>query len=273
MKTAKFMKYSVVVKARNEQKDIEKTLLALKRQSIKPSQIIVVDDGSTDHTGEIARKYAEIVVTLPYHTESFVGRPQLARVVNAGLEKVKDDVDYVVICDADHVLPENYLEAIVKKMKANPKLVIASGSVKGEPYFESHPRGSGRVVDSKFWRVVNGLLYPVVWGWEDWLCFKAMQLGYEVRSFKDIVTELQRPTRLGSVGGKKMYALGYDWKYALGRCVLTFLKSPEAGWSMFWGWLLHENVERLDIADWVNHMQKELFWKRVQAIIKRGGRK
>jgi len=73
--------------------------------------------------------------------------------------------------------------------------------------------------------------------------------------------------------GKAMYALGYDWKYALGRCVLTFFKSPKAGWSMFWGWLLHKNVKRLDIADWINQLQKNLFWKRAQTIIKRGGRR
>ena len=30
---------------------------------------------------------------------------------------------------------------------------------------------------------------------------------------------------------------------------------------------------RLDIADWVNQMQKNLFWKRVRAIIRHGGRK
>jgi len=267
------MKYAVVIPARNEERYIEKTLSALKKQTVQPIQIVVVDDGSKDNTAHIASRYADIVVRLPDRGASVVGTPELAKVINQGLKRVEKDVDYILICGADHVLPENYLEAVVKKMKANSKLVIASGSVKGEPYFESHPRGSGRVVNAKFWRVVNDLLYPVVWGWEDWLCFKAMQLGYEVRSFKDVVTELQRPTRLGSVGGKKMYALGYDWKYALGRCALTFLKSPKAGWSMFWGWLLHKDVKRLDIADWVNHMQKKLFWKRVKAIIKRGGRK
>jgi len=70
-----------------------------------------------------------------------------------------------------------------------------------------------------------------------------------------------------------MYALGYDWKYALGRCALTFFKSPKAGIDMFRGWLLHRDVERLDVADWVNQIQKNIFWKRVLEIIKRRGRK
>ncbi len=271
----KSVRYAVVTRARNEEKFIVKALKALRNQTIPPSQIIVVDDGSTDRTSEMASKYADMVVRLPDRGYSVAGKPELAKVANEGFRRVKKDIDYVLICDADHILPKDYFEIIVKKMKANPKIVIASGRAKGEPYFEAHPRGSGRVIEANFWRKVNGLVYPVVWGWEDWICFKAIQLGYEARSFSDVVTELQRPTRLGKAGlwGKAMYALGYDWKYALGRCVLTSLKDPKAGLNMFLGWLLHRNVERLDIAYWVNQMQKKQFWKRVNTIIKRGGRR
>ena len=274
-RVAKFMKYAVVIPARNEEKHIDKTLSALRKQTIPPSQIIVVDDGSKDRTGQIASKYADVVIRLPDRGYSVLGKPELAEVVNEGLRRVEKDVDYVLICGADHVLPRDYFEVIISRMKSNPKIVVASGRIRGEPYFEFGPRGGGRVVDADFWREVSGLQYPVEWGWESWLFYKAMQLGYEVRCFRDVVTEVQRPTTLGKamLGGKAMYALGYDWKYALGRCVLTFFKSPKAGRGMFWGWLLHKNVKRLDIADWVNQMQKNEFWKRVQTVIKRGGRK
>jgi glycosyltransferase involved in cell wall biosynthesis len=270
-----FVKYAVVVAARNEEKYIEKTLAALKQQTVLPDQIIVVDDGSTDRTGRIASNYADAVIKLPDREYSVVGKPELAKVVNEGLRQVEKDVDYVLICGADHVLPKDYFEAITSRMKANPKIVVASGRIRGEPHFEFAPRGSGRVVDADFWREVSNLQYPVEWGWESWLFYKAMQLGYEVRCFRDIVTDIERPTRLGKAGlwGKGMYALGYDWKYALGRCVLTFFKSPKAGLGMFLGWLLHKNVKRLDIADWVNQMQKKRFWKRVLEIIKRRGRR
>jgi len=269
------MKCAVVVIARNEEKCIEKALSALRKQTVPSSQIIVVDDGSKDRTSLIASHYADVVVRLPDRGFGVAGRPELAEVVNEGLRRVENDVDYVLICGADDILSEDYVETIVRRMKGDPKLVVASGMVEGEPYFESHPRGGGRVVDARFWREVNGLRYPVVWGWESWLCFKAMQLGYEIRSFQDVVIGLHRLTRLGKAGlwGKAMYALGYDWKYALGRCLLTFFKNPKAGWNMFWGWFLHKDVNRLDTADWVGQMQKNLFWKRVQTIIKRRGRR
>jgi len=271
----RLIKYAVVVPARNEEKYIERTLFALKKQTVPPDQIIVVDDGSKDRTGQIASKYADFIVRLPDRGHNALRKPELAEVVNEGLRRVKKDVDYVLICGADHALPKDYFEVVISRMKANPKMVVASGRIGGEPYFEFGPNGSGRVVDAKFWREVSDLQYPLEWGWESWLFYKAMQLGYEVRCFRDVVTEVQRPTTLGKamLGGKAMYALGYDWKYALGRCVITFFKSPKAGLGMFWGWLLHRDVKRFDIADWVNQWQKSLFWKRVQTIIKRGGRK
>ena len=272
------IKYAIVVPARNEEKYIEKTLTALRKQTVLPDQIIVVDDGSRDRTVQIASKYADVVVRLPDRGYGVVGTPQLSEVINEGLKRVEEDVDYVSICGADNILPEGFFETMLSRMKANSKLVVASARPKGEPYYEFSPSGT-RVVDAKFWRKVNNLRYPVVWGWEDWLYLKALQLGYEARCFRDVVTQPQRPvlTRARAwktrSGGKAMYALGYDWKYGLGRCVLTFLKNPKAGLNLFLGWLLHEDVRRLDIADWVNQMQKDMFWKRVRTIIKRGGRK
>lgn len=273
MKTVKVLKYAVVIPARNEEKHLEKTLSALKKQTVQPSQIIVVDDGSKDTTAHIATQYADVVIRKSDRGYYVVDLPALAEVINEGLKHVKNSVKYVLICGADHLLPEDYAERVLRRMKDNPKLVISSGRIKGEPHFDLHPRGSGRIVDVCFWNEVGSLRYPISWGYEDWLCFVARQLGYEVIAFYDIVSQVQRRTKLGTAAGKRMYALGYDWKYALGRCLLTFLKSPKAGWSMFWGWTLHKNVERLDIADWVNNMQKNMFWKRVKAIIKRGGRK
>jgi glycosyltransferase involved in cell wall biosynthesis len=269
------MKYAVVIPARNEEEYIKKTLSALKQQTISPNQIIVVDDGSTDRTGAISSSYADVVIELPDRRYSVVGKPELAKVVNEGLRRIKEDTDYISHIGADHALPHDYFETIINRMKANPKIVIASGIIKGEPYFEFGPRGSGRVIDANFWREASNLQYPVEWGWESWLFYKAMQLGYEARCFRDVVTEIQRPTRLGKavLWGKAMYALGYDWKYALGRCLLTFFKSPKAGWGLFLGWLLHKDVKRFDIADWVNQMQKNLFWKRVLSIIRRRGRR
>ena len=271
------MKYAVVVKARNEEANIEKTLLSLKRQTLEPSQLIVVDDGSTDQTGAIGSKYADLVVRLRDRGYSATGRPELAKAINEGLARVEKDVDYVMICDSDHVLPVDYVETIIERMEKNPHLVVASGRIKDEPYEESWPRGSGRLVKVWFWKKFNNMQYPVVWCWEEWLCYKALQQGYEVRAFKDVISEVRRHTGKRSAEawgwGKSMYALGYDWKFALARCLVTFLNSPRQGVSMFRGWLHHNDVEQVDIASWVNRMQKKQFHNRVLKFIRYGGRK
>lgn len=273
------MKNAVVIPARNEEKYIEKTLSSITKQTVPPDQIIVVDDGSSDRTGEIASRYSDVVIRLPDRGYSVVSTPVLASVINHGLRKVDRDVDYVSICSADNVLPEDFFEVILDRMEANPRLVVASGRAKGGPYSRHDPRGT-RVVDANFWRGVNGLVYPEVPGWETWLHYKAMQLGYEVRAFRDVVTQPQRSPMAKFVSisraksrGEAMYALGYDWKYAVGRCVINSFRHPKTGLGMFLGWLLHRGVRRLDVADWVDRRQKELFWKKLQEIIRRGGRK
>jgi len=53
------LKISVVIPAYNAEAFIERSLHSVMRQTYKPSEIIVVDDGSTDKTSEIIKKYGE----------------------------------------------------------------------------------------------------------------------------------------------------------------------------------------------------------------------
>jgi len=269
---------SAVTCARNEEKNLPETLTALKKQTLRLKQVVVVDDGSTDKTGKIAEAFGYTVINLPFHKESFTGRPELAERFNVGLNAITRPLpDYVLIVGADHPLPIHYVEQLVTRMESSKKLVVASGRILGEPYYEDFPRGSGRLVKTWFWKQVSNLQYPVVWCWEEWLCFKAMQLGYKVKCFTDIVSKVKRssgkPSSEARGWGKSMYALGYDWKYVFARCVITGLKSPRVGTNMLMGWIRHKDVKRSDVADWVKQRQKKQFWRRVRRIVKRGGRR
>jgi hypothetical protein len=33
---------------------------------------------------------------------------------------------------------------------------------------------------------------------------------------------------------------------------------------MFWNWVFHKNVEKLDIAHWINGYQKKIFWRKAR---------
>lgn len=263
-----------MIVARNEEEHITGVISSLKSQTLPINKIVLVDDGSTDDTPLIGKDHGCIVISLPFHEESLVGTPELAERWNAGLKTVTEySPDYVLLMGGDHILPESYVEELLTRM--TDEIVIAGGRIVGEPHTESAPRGSGRLVRASFWKNENKMQYPISNGWESWLLFKAMQLGYETKSFREITTKIERPTSLRKAKslGKGMYALGYDWKYASGRCLLTFFKSPRAGVEMLWGWLRHEDVKRLDVSDYVEEMQKKRFWARVWNIVKRGGRK
>ena len=54
---------SVVIPARNEEQNLPRLLRSLANQAIQPREIIVVDDGSTDRTAEVAREFGAVVVS------------------------------------------------------------------------------------------------------------------------------------------------------------------------------------------------------------------
>jgi 4,4'-diaponeurosporenoate glycosyltransferase len=54
---------SVIIPARNEEDNLPHLLQSLASQSVRPKEIIVVDDASTDHTDEVARQNGARVIT------------------------------------------------------------------------------------------------------------------------------------------------------------------------------------------------------------------
>jgi rhamnosyltransferase len=55
---------SVIVRCRDEAPTIERTLLSLRRQTVR-SEIVVVDSGSMDGTLEIARRLGDVTIEIP----------------------------------------------------------------------------------------------------------------------------------------------------------------------------------------------------------------
>jgi glycosyltransferase involved in cell wall biosynthesis len=268
---------------RNESRSISAVLESLDGQSLRPIHVVVVDDGSDDGTGEaldlLARKLScrLVVVKLPHHVKSFVGRPELAQVFNAGLRQLRSlspKPDYVMILGGDHVLPPGYVQRVVTKMEADPELAIASGWIVGEPFWEQAPRGSSMVVKTDFWERAGKLQFPVAYGWESWLRLKAERMGYKARSFRDIPTQVSRKTvsTKGVLYGRAMYSLGYFWPYAIGRCLIAARYSPGGALQMFRGYVDHRGVIRLDISGWVNAQQRRIILGRIGRIVRMKGR-
>ena len=80
----------LITPARNEAALIEQTIQSVVSQTVRPVRWVIVNDGSTDETGTIARRYAALhdwiaVVDMPQHRDrSFAAK---ARCFSAGDRK------------------------------------------------------------------------------------------------------------------------------------------------------------------------------------------
>ncbi|RLF16210.1 MAG: hypothetical protein DRN06_05360 [Thermoprotei archaeon] len=255
-------KIAIVIPARNEEKNLPVVIRALHKQTWSPDLIIVVNDGSVDRTGEIAARLGCKVINLPYHEESYAGKPECANVMNVGLREVPEDFDFVMILGADHVLPPTYIEELVKRVIAED-VAIASGYIEGEEITRSQPRGSGRVYRLDFLRSIGFL--PSNWGYESYVVYKAMSMGLKVRCYEDIPSRTLRRTRRGwprsYYWGRAMRALGYHWLYAVWRSLRNL--SP----SMLLGYLTPTKKYE-DIASFVCRKQKMRIVEKFKKILK-----
>ena len=105
---------TIIVPVYNVEKYLNKCIESIIRQSYKNLEIIFVDDGSTDDSGQILDKYAKkddrIVVI---HKEN--GGVSSAR--NTGLNCAKGD--YICFCDADDYLIDDYVEYLLNMILLN----------------------------------------------------------------------------------------------------------------------------------------------------------
>lgn len=268
---------AAVIPARNEENFVGKTLEALFGQYSRPSRVIVVNDGSTDKTAEIASAAGAEVVDMPDRGFNVHGMPVLAGVINQGLARLEEwnfggPDDHVLILGADHILPPHYITAVLDAMTANKRLALCSGIIEGERSIV--PRGSGRVVRADFWKSI-GFRYPENYGFETYLVLKAQQQGYEVRVLKNLTTTTLRKTGRNykkSVYvsyGKSLKALGYSKLYSAARIGLISIRNPKGGYHMLGGYL-SKDVQTYDpeLRSFLSSMQHQRIKRYVTNPIK-----
>jgi len=248
-----------VIPARNEEKYLPKTSEALVSQTIRPTRVIVINDGSTDTTGEVASKFGFETVCVEHRKPREKGSPELAQLFNKGLEQVSPTAEYVMILGADHVLPNNYIERVIGKMKQQ-WVSLASGVIAGEAAVT--PRGSGRIADVKDWKESIGRLgFPLCYGFETYIVLKMMMKGFKVAVYRDILSVTQRRTG-GTTDyvsyGRGMRFLGYTPEYLSARALITAVKFRDLSKAaeMLAGYLSYHMHS--DVSDYMTLKQRTL---------------
>jgi glycosyltransferase involved in cell wall biosynthesis len=112
------MKISVVIPAYNEEKLISRCLQSLIDQTIKPDEIIVVDNNSTDSTAKLAASFAGVTIIKE-------SRQGIVFARDAGFNAVTTNI--IARCDADSILPPNWIERIHEDFENNPNLLGVTG--------------------------------------------------------------------------------------------------------------------------------------------------
>jgi glycosyltransferase involved in cell wall biosynthesis len=115
---------SVVIPAFDAERYLEACLSDLDRSVVRPLEVIVVDDGSTDRTAEVARAHGAKVLTTG-------GRHGPAAARNLGAREARGEILFFI--DADVCVHPNTVRRVADSYAADPELDALIGSYDDRP--------------------------------------------------------------------------------------------------------------------------------------------
>lgn len=185
-------KISIIIPVYNQAEYLEESIESAWNQTHPPHEIIVVNDGSTDNSAEIAERYMFKQFPL---LESPV---RVIHQVNKGLSSARNTGimaatgDYILPLDADDILMENAIEVITRKILETNSDVIAPSFIEFgtsdrkvivQPFTLDDLKQANRLgyfsaIKRSVLIEVGGYNPKMKWGYEDWdLWFDLIKRG------------------------------------------------------------------------------------------------
>jgi glycosyltransferase involved in cell wall biosynthesis len=125
------VRFLIIIPAHNEEDNLPFTLDSLQQQNSKDFKVVVVNDGSTDRTSDVIRKYTETdsrFETINLQKSEHQPGSKVVHAFKNGLQtQVMNEFDIICKFDADIILPENYLAAVETAFANNPKFGLVGG--------------------------------------------------------------------------------------------------------------------------------------------------
>jgi poly-beta-1,6-N-acetyl-D-glucosamine synthase len=239
-------KYVIITPVRNEAKYVENTIASVVTQTVLPTKWVIVDDGSTDGTGEILEQYAVQHAWIKVvHRANRGHRASGGGVIEAfydGYAALGDTGwEFIVKLDGDLSFPPDYFERCLARFAAEPRLGIGGGMVcfddqgqlreesVGDPPF--HVRGATKIYRRACWDKIGPLVKAP--GWDTIDEVKANLHGWTTRTFRDLKIAQHKATgtadgswRNWFKNGRANYITGYHPVFMLAKCFKRALRRP-----------------------------------------------
>ena len=158
------MRIALVVPFLNERRYLPVLLESIAAQTRAPDQLLLVDDGSTDGSLELAERfasahpYARAVIRPPRpRTQDRLGEAAELRAFQCGVAQLDPGWDLLAKLDGDLQLTEGVVQQVEQRMLADPSLGItgpylsvldAHGRLRRERCPRHHVRGATRLLPS-----------------------------------------------------------------------------------------------------------------------------
>lgn len=117
------MKASVIIVNWNGEPFLERCLTALVAQTVKPHEIILVDNASSDRSVDIARRFPAVRLMALDQNTGF------ARGNNLAIEATSAGSEWITLLNPDAFAEPRWLEALLGAAERNPRFVIFSSKL------------------------------------------------------------------------------------------------------------------------------------------------
>jgi len=227
--SAKTPRILAITPARNERTFLQATIASMVSQKVRPTEWILVDDGSTDGTREVAEAAVRAhpwirLVRRPDRGRRAIGGG-VVEAFSTGFEASELDWDYVCKVDADIEFGPLYLATVLEMFEADERL----GSVSGKYYHETAAglveericddsvAGCFKTYSRACYAAIGGLHPDVMWDGIDF--HRARQEGFTTGSVRDERLQIVHRRRVGSPDHN---ALRGRWRHGTGQyCIGT----------------------------------------------------
>ena len=238
-------KYVVITPVRDEEAYLRHTMESMVRQTVPPAEWVIVNDGSTDGTGEIIDRYApEHAWIHPLHRTNRGFRKSGGGVVeafNEGLDVLAcRDWNFIVKLDGDLSFESDYFEKCFVHFEEDTRLgvgggviynVMPDGTTKLEAGPDFHVRGATKIYRRECWEGIGGF-WPAP-GWDTLDEVKANMKGWTSRSFPELPLTHYRVTGAADgqwrnlvKNGKSDFICGYHPMFMIAKCIARLACQP-----------------------------------------------